>query len=414
MRPIMRLGHSLRRRAPGAGARRRWRHLAVLFAVTVTSIAGYVALSVTVNGLPPYPSAGWVAVLQPATGPDVDVVQLLVQARTDGNQTRAAYDVVVCGPRPYTGDLLIGGSARLAAILPNPVMPDSLPPPRVERIPDLVFYFGGVINLGAVQLVHISLPDVSTCPATSGGLSPGILPGGSNEGIVGVTFGPVQQSWAAPWGWWHGPHASQAWPLTGAFPGVPPGVLGDFMAVSGLSGHWARPLQEYAQVRADDVPVSWSVDSATPAASGPYPLIWQSRNPVSPITQLTDRPSLALLQDLVVIFAVGLGIAGSMLASLLFEWLRPRPQQAAVGSRSQPPGTPAPVAGQAQPASPAAAPGTPGRWLALIGTVIVICYARSRLTRRKDTHCRRGLNELSQRLKEAPHSRRRSRGAWRR
>src|SRR6266446_1431572 len=106
---------------------------------------------------------------------------------------------------------------------------------------------GGVIKLGAVQLVHISLPDVSTCPATSGGQSPGILPGGSVEGIVGVTSGPVQQSWAGPWGWWHGPHASQAWPLTGAFPGVPPGALGDFVAVSGLSGHWARPVQEYAQ-----------------------------------------------------------------------------------------------------------------------------------------------------------------------
>jgi hypothetical protein len=380
----MKPGHSRRRRAPGARARRRWRQLAVLLAgaVTVTSIAGYVALSFTVNGLPPYPSAGWVAVLQPATGPDVDVVQLLVQARTEGNHTRAAYDVVVCGPQPYTGDLLIGGSARLATILPDPVMPASLPPPRVQRIPDLVFYFGGVIKLGAIQLVHISLPDVSTCPATSGGQSPGNLPGGSVEGIVGVMSGPVQQNWAGPWGWWHGPHASQAWPLTGAFPGVPPGALGDFVAVSGLSGHWARPVQEYAQVSAVDVPVSWSVDSAMPAASGPYPLVWQSRTPVSPIAQLTDSPSLALLQDWIVIFAVGLGIAGSMLASLLFEWLRPHPKQAAAGSHSHPSRTPVPADGQAEPASPAA-PGTQGRWLALLGAVIVIGWARSRLTRRK-------------------------------
>jgi hypothetical protein len=58
------------------------------------------------------------------------------------------------------------------------------------------------------------------------------------------------------------------------------------------------------------------VDSAIPAASSPYPLIWQSRTPVSPIAQLTDRPSLALLQDWVVIFAVSFGIAGSMLAKL--------------------------------------------------------------------------------------------------
>lgn len=378
----MRLGNSLRRRALRQPAERRWRHLAVLLAgaVTVTSIAGYVALSFTVNGLPSYPSAGWVTVLQPATGPDVDVVQLLVQARTEGNQTRAAYDVVVCGPRPYTGDLLIGGSARLTTILPNPVVPASQASPRVQRIPDLVFYFGGVINLGPVQLVHINLSDVSTCPATSGAQSATIPPGGSDTGIVGITAGPVQQSWAGPWNLWHGPHASQAWPLTGAFPGVGPGVLGEFLAVSGLRGYWTRPVQAYDQVSADDVPLGWSVDSAIPPASGPYPLVWQSRTPVSPIVKLTDSPSQALLQDWVVIFAVGFGIAGSMLASLLFEWLRPRSRQAAVGSRVQPPHKSLAVADQTQ---LAAARGTQRRWLALVGTIIVIGYVRSRLTGRK-------------------------------
>lgn len=118
--------------------------------VTVTSIAGYVALSFTINGLPQYPPAGWVAVLQPSTAPDTDVVQLLVQARTDGSQTRAAYDVVVCGPRPYTGDLLIGGSAQLTSTVPDPVMPASSASLRIQRIPDLIFNYGAVINLGPV------------------------------------------------------------------------------------------------------------------------------------------------------------------------------------------------------------------------------------------------------------------------
>jgi hypothetical protein len=31
--------------------------------------------------------------------------------------------------------------------------------------------------------------------------------------------------------------------------------------VSGLSGYWTRPVQQYAQVSADDIPVNWSVDS---------------------------------------------------------------------------------------------------------------------------------------------------------
>jgi hypothetical protein len=257
--------------------------------------------------------------------------------------------------------------------------PAGLARPHVQRIPDLIFYFGGVINLGAVQLVRISLPDTSPCPATSGGQSLGILPGGTAEGVVGLTSGQVQQSWVGPWGLWHGPHASQAWPLTGAFPGVPPGALGVFTAVSGLRGSWLRPVQEYNQAGANNVPVSWSVDSAIPAASGPYPLIWQSRTPVSPIARLTDSPSLALLQDWVIIFAISFGIAGSMLATLLFEWLRPH-SQPATGSRGQAQATPVAVDSKMQ---PEAAPGATGRWRTLIGAVIVIGYARTRRAQRK-------------------------------
>jgi hypothetical protein len=150
-----RRGQALRR---SSGAGPRWRRLAVGLAgaVTLTSIVGYVALSLTINGLPPYPAAGWVAVLQPAATPNTDVVQLLVQARSDGRRTLAAYDVVVCGPRPYSGDLLLGGSARLVATVPDPVTAAAAPP--IQRIPDLAFSFGAVVNLGPAELVHISLP----------------------------------------------------------------------------------------------------------------------------------------------------------------------------------------------------------------------------------------------------------------
>jgi hypothetical protein len=347
--------------------------------VTVTSIAGYAVLSFTINGLPLYPAAGWVAVLQTSTAPFGDTVQLLVQARADGSQTRAEYDVVVCGPRPYTGDLLIGGSARLATVLHDPVLPASVPLPRVQSLPDLVFYFGQVIDLGPVQLVHIGLPEVPACPAASAGQSSGTLPGGSAEGITGITSGPLQQSWAGLWGWWHGPHATQAWPLTGGFPGVPPGVSGTFVAVRGLSGSWTLPIPEYAQINAVDVPASWSVDSVLPAASGPYPLAWQSTTPIAPLARLTDSPALAQFQDWQVIFAVGLGIAGSMLASLLFEWLRPRPahDNAGPGSRIEPSGTPDAGVGYLPPASSSGSRYLP----ALIGAIIVIGYARIRRAR---------------------------------
>jgi hypothetical protein len=60
----------------------------------------------------------------------------------------------------------------------------------------------------------------------------------------------------------------------------------------------------------------------------PYPLTWQGQNPVSPVVRLTDSSPTALLQDWVVIFAVAFGITGSVLASLLFGWLRRPPRTA--------------------------------------------------------------------------------------
>jgi len=362
-----------------AGHRLRRTAALVTGVLTIMTIAGYVALSFTVNGLPAYPLAGWVAVLQPATASNADTVQILVQARTQGGQTRAAYDVVACGPRPYSGDLLIGGSAQLSAALPDSPLPSS-PAPQIQRIPDLAFYYNGVIDLGAAELVRISLPDVSPCPPAAAVQSAGILPGGSAEGVTGVTSGPVQQSWSGPWGLWHGPHAAQAWPLTGALPGIPANVLGEYPAVSGLSGDWSRPLQEYVQVTADDVPVTWSVDSAVPSASGPYPLTWQDQNPVSPLVRLTDSSSMALLQNWVIIFAVAFGITGSVLASLLFEWLR-RPSRDGTAAGSSPPPLQSALPGRKPAHSEAVRAQVPGRWLALAGAVILIGYARGRRTR---------------------------------
>jgi hypothetical protein len=142
-----------------------------------------------------------------------------------------------------------------------------------------------------------------------------------------VTAEPIQQSWTGWWGWWQGPHASQAWPLAGAFPDALPSDPGQFTAVSGLSGNWSRPFQEYNQVTAVGVPVTWSTDSTISSLSTPYPPTWQSRNPITPILRLTDDSSLADLQDWIVIFAVAFGISGSILASLLFEGLRRPPDQ---------------------------------------------------------------------------------------
>jgi hypothetical protein len=350
-----------------AGVRLRRAAVLATGLATVMSIAGYIGLSFTIDGLPAYPPEGWVAVIQPSTASDADTVQILVQAQTEGGQTRAAYDVVVCGPRPYSGDLLIGGTAQLTAARPDSPLPVS-PAPHLQPISDLAFYYGDVIDLGAVQLVRISLPHVIACLPADAAQPAGILPGGSAEGVTGVTSGPVQQSWSAPWGLWHGPHAAQSWPLTGAFPGAPPKALGEYLALSGLSGSWSRPAQEYVQVTAAGVPTAWSIDSSVPSASGPFPLTWTDQYPVAPLVRLTDSSSIALLQNWVVIFAVAFGITGSVLASLLFEWLR-RPSRHKTTEGSGPP-----------PPHAHARARVPGGWPAL-AAVILIGYAQVRRAR---------------------------------
>ena len=384
----MRFGRGGRQSASGNPSRRRLRRLAVLFATafTIMSTVGYVTLSFTINGLPSYqPSTGWVAVLEPDTTPRGDTVQLLVEAETQGGQTRAIYEVVVCGTRPYTGDLLIGGSAMLTGFQPllGPVPPGPGSSVRVQQIPDLKFGIGGAdgipIDLGAVQLVRVSMAHVHACPPAAATGAAGSLPSGVSEGITGVTASPFEQSWAGWWDWWHGPHISQVWPLTGTLPGVMPSLYGQFTALKGLSGNWGRSAT-YFQVTAGGDPVTWSVDSTSPAPASTSPLVWQSTEPVSPMARLTDSSSLAVLQNFVVLFAVVFGIAGSMLASLLFEWLRPRSHQddtpASSGSQPQPI-----TATSAQHLRLTTSVAPAGRWLALVGIFILIRYARNRLTR---------------------------------
>ena len=109
--------------AGGSGSPNWWRQPALLLALVISgiSIAGYVELSMTVNGLPPYrPYPGWVAVLQPVSEVSGDQVQLMVLSDAAGAHPLVGYTVVACGPHPYSADLLIGGSAQLTDIRPIP------------------------------------------------------------------------------------------------------------------------------------------------------------------------------------------------------------------------------------------------------------------------------------------------------
>jgi hypothetical protein len=290
--------------------------------VTAGSIIGYVALSVTVNALPPlrvFP--GWVAALEPVSEiGSGEQVSLTVQSDAIGSHPLVSYTLVACGPHRYVADLLIGGSAQLTNIGRFPAQFAALMPPlQVQRLPDLVLEYGVPASYGPVQLIHVSLPQVG-CQSASASQETTALSGAA-LGIEGYAAAPFQQSWTGPWGLWHGPHATQDWPLTGALPQTT--AHGVFTGLAGLSGQWIRPDADI-EVSVLNPSLDQSIDSAIPAPSDPEIASWSGTDGMNPVARLTSTSSVALLQDWIVVFAVGLGIGGGMLASLLFEWLRPR------------------------------------------------------------------------------------------
>lgn len=379
--------------------------MAPLLVVGAGSALAYIMLALTINGQPPYrPFPGWVAVLQPFSQPRGDDVQLQVHSITLASDNGAplyasrhpfmAYEVGVCGPHPYRGDLLIGGAARVTrpyfrvepeqGLYRHSDVPELFgpyyPPSSFHRQRHL-FIRGIATNLGGhppavplligdagpVQVVAFTISEPRPCPAN---LSSDFPPG-PRVTVAGFVSAPVEQSWTAPFGWWHGPNISAAWPLAGtlcsvgrfqSIGGCPvPGLRYSYEG-TGLTGRWQQPTPEYIEVSPHDVPNSasygipftWSVDVAQPAvapiqptiiptnpvSSDAGPLTWLSTSPIDPIARLTDTGSLATLQDWLIVAAVGMGIIGSMLASLAFEMLGPRHRVAAAHAEDRSPGSP--------------------------------------------------------------------------
>lgn len=343
--------------------------LVLSMAVTGISIFGYTVLSVTVNALPQlkvFP--GWIAVLEPVSGlSGGEQVSLMVQSDAIGSRPLVSYTVVACGPHPYSADLLIGGFARLTGIRRfPPQLAAPMPSLQVRRLPELALAYGGIpASYGPVQLIRVSLPQVRCLPTSTGEEAAGAS--GAAEGIEGYAAAPFQQSWRGPWGLWHGPHSAQDWPLTGALPRTT--AHGVFTGLSGLSGQWVRP-DAAIKISVPHPSLDQSIDSAIPAPSDPEVASWTGTDEMSPVARLTSTSYMALLQDWIVVFAVGLGIGGGMLASLLLERLRPRPETPQHGSI---PARPPPAT-----AEPSATARRPGSYGALLAVAFVIGWACAR------------------------------------
>jgi hypothetical protein len=334
-------------------------------ALNFASIGGYVALSVTLNGPPPYwQFSGDAFLVQSTTQPNVDKVKLTVQTQPDpgGHGTLITYAVQVCGARPYSADLVLTEDAQITKTFASQ--------PSIQRFsgPDSGYDLSNndysLIDSG--QVIRFNFPKMPPCQE---GADPAF------SAVSGDLYGPVQQSWSGPWNLWHGPHATQSWPQIGFAPDLPTASF----PIPGIAGMWKLPASLNIDVIEYENPApGWSIDHSTPNTSSPDMLSWSGKYEISPTAQLTNTASIAVLQDWIVIFAIGFGIGGAMMASLLFEWIRPREaQENPTNSRGLAnSGVPIVRLGQANRTDRGLA-----TRLVVLGVAFIVGYARSRQRR---------------------------------
>jgi len=113
-------------------------------------------------------------------------------------------------------------------------------------------------------------------------------------------------------------------------------------------------------------------------------LFWSGTSEISPSAQLTNTASVALLQDWIVVFAVGFGIGGAMLASLLFEWIRPEEHHSKASDQRNLKNSGEPINGVRQTHRMKHwVPTRFNRWLVLLGLTFIVGYVRRRQRRHK-------------------------------
>jgi hypothetical protein len=307
---------------------------ALLLIFGLCSIFAYAMLAITINAQPAYkPFPGWVAIIQPKIESLADKITLQVSSGISGNHPYTVYTVAACGPGVYSGDLILGGKARLnIEKIGGPI--DF----KVYNVGDLPIISGFVtsgppdriLHLGAAQIIPFTIPQV---PCGASAATPGTIRGwpaystGYTLEVAGRISAPIEQRWHSPWRWWHSPAATESWPLVGGIPGLFPDFP-DFpysftSDLNILQGEWRMPRDQELNVNAAAVSLTSDIVSTIPAPSASNTLAWSSTTAISPMAKITDSAGMEALQQWLVVAGVGLGIGGSMLASLVFDWLRP-------------------------------------------------------------------------------------------
>jgi hypothetical protein len=310
--------------------RRRWVGQTLMVLFGLATIVAYVLVAGVINAQAPTgPYVGWVAVLQPSGNALPEQIELRVDALepgAPGDHPALGYTILVCGDRPFQGVLLIGGQARLdrTEVADEHVFPGTDTRGDVdlqlENLSNVTIGQGANSwDLGAVQLLRVSIDALVPCVSASS--DRGLQVGTSNS-VAGVAKGPVQHTGAflgLP-----GPRSSQVWPLVGGFPGVASKNYGEFQGIHGLSGAWIVPPGLHKRVSVGSLAARATVEVAVPPLADTSQITWNSYERLQPALRLSDSDAMAALQQGLVAAGIGLGIGGSVLASLLFELTRPK------------------------------------------------------------------------------------------
>jgi hypothetical protein len=290
---------------------------------------------VTINGQPSTsPFSGFVVMLQAAGKFSQDQVKLEATPSVPGGPGQhptLSYEVDVCGNQSFSSALLIGGDARLSHLQGYPALgaTTAAAEASLQDLPDLTFYDEGTgvpFDLGPVQVIHITMRSPVKCASAYSTQQP--LPQflGQVQAVTGQAAAPVERQWHL--GWWAGPRSSQSWPSIGGLPGVSDNNLGEFLALDGLRGAWMRLTRQYFAVSVGGLQARALVDESRPSLSSSTSLDWEGTQPMQPIAVVTNTTSMSAWQNWLVAAGIFLGIGGSLMASLLYDWARPKQSQA--------------------------------------------------------------------------------------
>jgi hypothetical protein len=291
---------------------------AVAVALGSVTVVVYVAVSGAINAQPPTPIYnGWIALLQRSSDPVPEHVELRTEALqpgAPGDHPQLRYEVMVCGGSRFDGVLLVGGDARLD----NAQITGYQGSGGIENLQRLVVGEGTKPRvLENVQVFPISINAVPSEPCST---SPtGQILGGVVNVVEGLAQRPIKHGVQ----YFHveGARETLTWPLVGSWPGPPANYLGDFEGLEGLSGSWMIPPTRQIRVDMGRLTVRAAIDAASPSVVDTSALAWNSAQSIQPSIRVSNVERGAQLQQELALAAIGFGIGGSMVASLLLDWI---------------------------------------------------------------------------------------------